>query len=260
MKRRHSKLAIIALVIGVVACVIAYGGKGDTASLPDAVIAAINKLYPQSAIEEVETEKEGVKVYEIELKQDNQEFEITVAPDGTIIETESEVALIDLPDAVKTAIAEAGGGTEVKEVCQEVTYAVVELVALDVPQITYEAEVVIDGQEVEIKLAADGTLLSKEVEDNDEDEGDNDDDDDEDEELVSIDNVPEAVKATILAEAGTGTIEEIEFGDEDGQSIYEADVIIDGQEIEIKVAPDGTLLSKEVEDNNEDEGDDDEDD
>jgi len=172
MKRQHSKLVIIALLIGVVACVIAYGDKDDTALLPDAVIAAINKLYPQSAIEEVETEKEWIKVYEIELKQNNNEFEITVAPDGTIIETESEVTLADLPDAVKTAIAEAGGSAEVKELCQEITYAVVKLVALDQPQITYEAGVIIDGQEIEIKVAPDGTLLSKEIDDEDDDEDD----------------------------------------------------------------------------------------
>ena len=73
---------------------------------------------------------------------------------------------------------------------------------------------------------------------------------------VSIDQVPAAVKAAILAQAGTGTIEEVELGNENGQIIYEADVIIDGQEVEIKVAPDGTLVAKDGEnDEADDEGD-----
>jgi len=257
MKRKHLRLAGIVVLIGMMACVLAYGDKQCKASLPDAVKAALNELYPQAAIEEAKAEKEGLKVYEITLKQNGQEFEVTVAPDGTIVETESEVSLADLPDAVKTAINLAAGGSEIEEISQEVTYAVVELIALDKPQTSYEAEVTINGKKIDIKVSADGTILSKEVKCDHEDKAD---DDNEDEELVSIDQVPAAVKATILAEAGTGTIKEIEIENEDGQTIYDADVIIDGQEVEIKVSADGILLSKKVEDDDEDEADDDNDD
>jgi uncharacterized membrane protein YkoI len=59
--------------------------------------------------------------------------------------------------------------------------------------------------------------------------------------------------STILAEAKGRTIDEIEMETEDGRTIYEAEVIMDGQETDIKVAADGTLLGKEVES----EGDDD---
>ncbi len=261
MKRKYLRLTGIVMLIGAMACILAYGAKTGEVSLPDVVKAAINKLYPKATIEEAEVEEEGVKVYEIELKQDGQEFEVTVAPDGTIIETEAEITLADVPEAVKAAVAGAAGGAEVKDICKEITYAVVKLVALDKPQTTYEAEVVIDGQEVELKLAADGTILSREVEDDDDDEGDDDDEDDnddedEDEQEVSIDEVPEAVKATILKEAAGAEIKEVEMEIEDGKTIYEAEVIVDGQEVEIKVAADGTLLGKEVED--EDDEDDDE--
>lgn len=37
---------------------------------------------------------------------------------------------------------------------------------------------------------------------------------------------------------------------EDGQIVYEAEVIVNGQEIDIKVSPDGTLLDKVVEGEN----------
>ncbi|MBL7133458.1 MAG: PepSY domain-containing protein [Phycisphaerae bacterium] len=66
---------------------------------------------------------------------------------------------------------------------------------------------------------------------------------------VTIDEVPAAVKATILKEAGNNKIEEIEEVSRDGKVVhYEAEWKQDGKEIEIEVAPDGTLLSKETED------------
>ena len=83
---------------------------------------------------------------------------------------------------------------------------------------------------------------------------------------LSVDQVPAAVKATILEQAGTGTVKEIELETEDGQVIYEAEVVIDGQEKDVKVAADGTVLSQKVDDDDEedeaddDEGDDDDDD
>jgi uncharacterized membrane protein YkoI len=255
MKWKRWKLVGLVVLVGVMVCAATYAGKCKKKKicLPDAVKGAINALYPDAVIEEVKVEKEGPKVYEIELRLNGQEFEVTVAPDGTIIEIESEVAIDGLPDAVKAAIAKAIEGAEIKKVEEEVTYWVVTLKKLETPQTTYEVELIKDGKEIEIEVAADGTILKEKVEDKD-------DDDDEDEEQVSIDEVPAAVKATILKEAQGGTIKEIERETEDGKTVYEAEVIINGEEVEIEVAADGTLLSKEVEDADDDDDDDDDDD
>jgi uncharacterized membrane protein YkoI len=156
-------------------------------------------------------------------------------------EGEKEISIAELPEAVKaTILAEADGGT-IEEIEMETENG----------ETVYEAEVIIDGQEVDIEVAADGTLLEKETEDEDDDD-DEDDDEDEDEEQVSMDQVPAVVRATILAQAGNGTIEEIDLENEDGQTTYEADVTIDGQEVEIKVAADGTLLGKEIDEDDDD--------
>lgn len=87
--------------------------------------------------------------------------------------------------------------------------------------------------------------------DDDDDEQDADDDDDEDGEdevKVTIDQVPEAVKAVILAEAGGAAIEEIEKETEHGQTTYEAEWTVGGKEIELKVSADGKVIKKKVED------------
>jgi uncharacterized membrane protein YkoI len=149
---------------------------------------------------------------------------------------ETEVSIEEVPAAVKATIdAEAEAGT-IEEIEMETENG----------QTVYEADVIIDGQEIEIRVAPDGTLLGKETED---DEGD---DDDEDEEEVSLDDVPEAVKETILREAGDAEIEELVKETEDGQTVYEAEFKANGQEIEIEVAEDGALLEREIEDDDDD--------
>ncbi len=61
---------------------------------------------------------------------------------------------------------------------------------------------------------------------------------------VTLDQVPAAVKATILKEAAGAKVKEIERETKDGQTVYEAEFLRDGREIEIAIAPDGTLLGQ----------------
>ena len=80
---------------------------------------------------------------------------------------------------------------------------------------------------------------------------------------IKASDLPEAVRATLEKEAPGAEIEEIEKEEEDGQVVYEIEVEIDGKEMELEIAADGTLLEKEVEegdDDDDDDGDDDGDD
>jgi len=71
----------------------------------------------------------------------------------------------------------------------------------------------------------------------------------EQEKEVSLEQVPEAVKATILAEAKGGTIDEIEMKTANGQTVYEVQVVVDGEKIlELQIAEAGALLKKELKD------------
>ena len=244
------------VVIGVVVGSVVWAGreKQKKGRILSEIKTIVQDYYPGATIKKVAMEEEGMKVYEVELVQDGHAFEITVAPDGTLIEVESEVAEAALPPAVAAALAQAVQGGKIKELEQEDIYAKMQLVKLKSPQTVYEAVVTLNGQDVEISLSADGQILSNKVDDGEDDDGD----DEEDEQELSIDEVPAAVKATLMREAAGGTLKEIDLENEDGQTVYEADVIIDGKEVEIQIAPDGSLLGKEV-DNDEDEADDDDD-
>lgn len=74
------------------------------------------------------------------------------------------------------------------------------------------------------------------------------------EEKVTLDQVPAAVKATILKEAADGKVGDVEREVKGGKTVYEADVEKDGKEFELKVAEDGTLLARKAEGKDKEEG------
>jgi len=158
------------------------------------------------------------------------------------VDQEKQVSIDQVPAAVKATIL--AQGSTINEIEEEVVNG----------QTIYEAEVIVEGREVDIRMTANGTLLGTETEDDDEVDEDADDNEDENngEELVALDAVPAAVKATILKEAAGAEIKEIEKEAEDGRTIYSAEAIINGQKVDFEIAPDGTLLGKEVENEDDD--------
>jgi len=87
--------------------------------VPKAVMDAIKGRFPGAGISSVEKEKEGDKiVYDIELKHNGRKFEMDILEDGTILEVEKEVALKDVPDAVKKAVRDKYPQAMIKEVME----------------------------------------------------------------------------------------------------------------------------------------------
>jgi hypothetical protein len=72
-----------------------------------------------------------------------------------------------------------------------------------------------------------------------------------DEVKIKFTEAPAAVQATINKESGNAKVETLDKETDDGKTIYEADAMINGTNYEIKVAPDGKLISKKID--NEDE-------
>jgi hypothetical protein len=251
MNVRIWKWTGLVVLVATMVCAITYAGKHESkeVTLPAAVKDAIQAAYPQATVGIANTEKE-FKVYEVIVTQNAKESEITVTPEGTIIEMEAKIDKGNIPDAVAKALSKAAEGAEIKAVEQQTAYFVIKAVKLDSPETAYTADLVKDGKQSEIKIAVNGNVLEKsewkkpEGKDEKKCEGK----EEKDEQEVTIDQVPPAVKATILKEAGSGTIKEIEQNIKDGKTIYGADIIIDGNKFEIKVSSDGNLLKKQVED------------
>jgi uncharacterized membrane protein YkoI len=137
--------------------------------LPSAAAEAIKTAFPEAKIEKVKVEEEdGVTLYEVELEKGDVEMEVEVAPDGTLVEIETEIALKDVPEAALQAIQAADPDAKIEEVQKIEIRAEIkkaeadkpaQLVKLDKPRIVYEAELKKDDKEGEIAVAADGKVI-----------------------------------------------------------------------------------------------------
>jgi hypothetical protein len=74
-----------------------------------------------------------------------------------------------------------------------------------------------------------------------------DKEDEGDEVKMALADVPAPVRDTLAREAAGAKIETVDKETKDGQTIYETDVTIGGKEWEIKVDPNGKLISKKEE-------------
>jgi hypothetical protein len=78
------------------------------------------------------------------------------------------------------------------------------------------------------------------------------DDDDAKEEKVSVDQLPSLVKMTLLKEVGSGKIVELEKKTAGSTVTYQADFKLNGDTWELKIAADGKVIKKQI-DNDDDE-------
>ncbi len=139
-------------------------------------------------------------------------------------EQEEEVTLDQVPAAVKATILKESAGGKITEIERETKNG----------KTVYEAEFLRNGQEIEIKIAPDGTVLGREV------EGEEDDEDD-----LTIDQVPEPARAALLELAGGAKIVKAEHEREHGVLVYEAEWVKNGTKHEAAVTADGTLIEIE---------------
>jgi hypothetical protein len=162
-------VAVVAML-----CAVAYAEKGEKkCSLPAAVEAAVKALFPNAVIEKSEKEEEKVEMYEVNVKDAGKESDVTLAADGTVVEIETVIDINALPAAAAQTIKAQDG--KVSKIEKIVEQAQLKLVKLDTPITAYEAKITKDGKEIEIKVAADGTILKQEAK-----KKDKDDDDDKD--------------------------------------------------------------------------------
>jgi len=180
MTRKLGKAGILALIT-VLACsyVLAEKCHDKKASFPAQAEKLLMERYPGATIDEIDKEEKEYKLFKAELVLTNgKKIEAVLTSDGTIMEIENEMEAADLPFDVSTIIKP---DATIKEVGSKVTHAVMGPVALVEPETTYELEALIDGQLVELKIAPDGTVISRDDKDKDEDKDkDKDHGDDED--------------------------------------------------------------------------------
>jgi hypothetical protein len=68
------------------------------------------------------------------------------------------------------------------------------------------------------------------------------------EQEITLSDVPEAARIVILEEAGEHPVLEVDEILVEGDKLYEAEWNTEGQEVEITVTADGTIVGREIED------------
>ncbi len=124
------------------------------AKLPMPVRGAMKNLVGQGRMIKTtrETEKDGRVLYEVAYEKAGKKFEAEVSPAGEVIVVDEQITLADAPTAVRKAIEMATVDARIIKI-EKATQA---------REIFYEAEFTKGNAEHEIKVAADGKVISAE--------------------------------------------------------------------------------------------------
>jgi hypothetical protein len=134
-------------------------------------------------------------------------------------ESERRVKMRDLPEAVRKTVREQSKGASLRGLSEEVEGG----------KTFYEAELRVGGHNRDVLMDASGAVVEVEEE-------------------VALSSLPLTVKEQIKKQAGRGRILVVESITKNNAVVaYEAHVRKGGKSLEIKIAPDGTLISDEKE-------------
>ena len=138
---------------------------------------------------------------------------------GSVLASEKKVKMKDLPKAVQKTVQEQSKGATIRGLAKEVEDG----------KTFYEAELTVNGHNKDVLIDPTGAVV-------------------EIEEQVALSSLPAEVKATIEKAAGKGKVTAVESITKNNTlEAYEAHVSMAGKKSEIKVSPNGTLITTEKE-------------
>lgn len=145
--------AVLRTAVGLLVLAVAWvGARADEEKVPlDKVPAAVTKAvtakFPGAKLKQAEKEvEEGTTLYEIGLEYEGHNYDVTAKEDGTIVETEKEIAAADLPKPVADALKAKYPGAKYKKVEEVTKGGETKYEALLVPEGKKAREVVLDRQ------------------------------------------------------------------------------------------------------------------
>lgn len=122
--------------------------------VPAAVLDAVKVRYPKAEIKSAEKETDrGRTYYEIESRLNGRELEVTLEPNGTIVEIEKDVAAGDLPKPVADAVAANHPDARIKK-AQEVIK-----LKSGKEMKHFDVDLEVGGKDLDMKVAPDGKII-----------------------------------------------------------------------------------------------------
>lgn len=208
----------------------------DFDDMPYAVRVAAKAGAKGGRIVEVGAEAEGgVTYYTVEYIRDGLEGMVGIAETGEVAWRAEDTTLEGLPETVRAAILETAAGAPIEDV--HATWRG--------DKAFYRVEWEVDGRDAVVWFDETGKVLRGDHEESDgEDDGH---DEDEGEVEVAFEDLPDAVKASVEAEAKGAQIEEVEMMTRDDGTYYMVEFVRDGIECEIVFDAAGEVVALEAE-------------
>lgn len=153
-------LATAALAASATSCSLNKSGEdGEHAQrmkmgeLPPAARAAAERLVAGGKVEKIDKEPEkGRVVYDVEATVDGKHVEYTIVADGTVVGTETSIALAELPEPVRAAAHQYFGATE----------GLHPMLVKEDGRTLYEIEGIKKGKKVEVTFDPAGKVVEEE--------------------------------------------------------------------------------------------------
>ena len=151
MKRWHKPfplLVVAGLVLGLAASFLAQEQQVRRKGVPEPVLAAFEKAYPNATVKGYSKEKDdaGRTVYEVECVEGTVKRDVTYLADGTLVSVEEIVELGAVPSVVKAAVDTKFPGGKILRVEK----------IMKSDQVAYEFQVRHNGRKTEVVFDPDG--------------------------------------------------------------------------------------------------------
>ncbi len=115
------KKIILSLVALSLAAAALAGGNSGIKNIPENILNKAMSDYPNAKMEKAEAKDEDGKLtYEFKLEQGEAEVEVSYDKDGKLIKSEQDIAVKDLPEAVRNAVSTNYPGREMKAAVKKV--------------------------------------------------------------------------------------------------------------------------------------------
>jgi uncharacterized membrane protein YkoI len=156
MRKFMDRLAMVAAMV-VLTGTMARAEEEKVAldKLPAAVVKAIKAKYPKAEMVSAEAgDEDGKKQFEVEIKSDGHDLEVTLSPEGKIIAVERVIEAKDLPKVVEDALEARYPKAKIEKV---------EEVSKDDKVASYEITIVTaDKKKVEAEFDVKGKFIDEE--------------------------------------------------------------------------------------------------
>lgn len=147
-------VALLAVVLGVAVCAKdkKEPSKVTKDQVPKAVIAPFEKAYPKATVKEYEQKTKDKEIwYEIEYTEGAVTREIKYKADGTLVGTEEDIAVKDLPEAVSKTFAAKYPGVKMEGAEK----------AIRGDAVAYEVAFTEKGKKQEVKFSDKGEVIPR---------------------------------------------------------------------------------------------------